>query len=262
MPSISEPQTPSGTPATAQDVPRRRVQKDYPPAPAQLPPREIFPGVWFISASHPHGFPPGLRYSRNMVVVRTAEGLVLLNPVRLSDTAQRELLHHGPIKHVVRLGTYHGRDDAYYVETFDAEFWGVPGKQSYPSPAFTRELSEHGPFPIPGARALIFTQAALPECVVLLPAHRLLVTCDSVQHYLGDPQLSLLAHLIMRPMGFFKPCVIGPLWLKAATPAGQSLRADFARILATDFDNLVSAHGVPMFGGAKAALAEQVAQLR
>jgi hypothetical protein len=39
------------------------------------------------------------------------------------------------------------------------------------------------------------------------------------------------------------------------------MRADFERILALDFDNLVSAHGTPKLGGAKAALSRQVMRL-
>lgn len=57
-------------------------------------------------------------------------------------------------------------------------------------------------------------------------------------------------------MGFFTPCVIGPVWLKAPTPPGGSLRADFERVLALDFDHLIAGHGTPRIGGAKEALAK------
>jgi hypothetical protein len=195
-------------------------------------------------------------------VVKTGDGLVLLNPVRLSDAGEAELLKLGPIRHAMRLGVFHGRDDAYYLEKFGVEFWGVPGNQrTYPEPKFTREITADGPFPVPGAHAVIFEQAQLPECVVFLPAQRLLVTCDSVQHYENDPLISRVGKLVMRPMGFFTPCVIGPIWLKASTPKGGSLRADFDRILALDFDNLVSAHGTPKLGGAREALRRNVERL-
>jgi hypothetical protein len=39
------------------------------------------------------------------------------------------------------------------------------------------------------------------------------------------------------------------------------MRADFERVLALDFDNVISAHGTPKLGGAKAALARNVARL-
>jgi hypothetical protein len=162
----------------------------------------------------------------------------------------------------LRLGTYHGRDDAYYVDEFGAELWGVAGRYTYDHPPLARTIEDGTPLPIPGARALVFATATLPECVVHLPDHRLLVTCDSVQHYERDDRLSLLARLVMYPMGFFKPCVIGPIWLKAVTPAGGSVRGDFERVLALDFDHLVSAHGTPKLDGAKQALRAQVERLR
>ncbi|HKY90137.1 MAG TPA: hypothetical protein VJM11_03820, partial [Nevskiaceae bacterium] len=70
-----------------------------------------------------------------------------------------------------------------------------------------------------------------------------------------------LGNIVMRPMGFFTPCVIGPIWLKASTPPGGSLRADFERVLALDFDNLIGGHGTPKIGGAKAALTRNVEKL-
>jgi hypothetical protein len=233
----------------------------HPPALPHLPLTELFPGVWFASGTISMSRPPGVSFSRNMVGVRAGDGLVILNPVRLSAGAEAELLQKGRITDVVRLGTYHGRDDAYYVDTFGAAFWGVPGEQQYPQPKFTREIAEDGPFPIPDARVVVFKSATRPECVVYLPAHHLLVTCDSVQHYEKDRQLSLMARIVMWPMGFFKPCVIGPIWLKAVTPPGGSLRRDFERVLALGFDNLISAHGTPKMGGAQEALRRQVARL-
>jgi hypothetical protein len=209
------------------------------------------------------GIPLGLKValSRNMVVVRGTDGWVLVNPVRLSERAEAELLSQAPIKHAVRLGTFHGRDDGYYVDKFGVEFWGAQGVQRYPKPPFTQSIQEDGPFPIPGARVIIFNHAQRAECVVCLPQHRLLLTCDSVQHYENDSLISPLAKLVMYPMGFFTPCVIGPIWLKASTPPGESLRADFERVLQLDFDNLIAGHGTLKRGGAKAALAKNVARL-
>ena len=186
---------------------------------------------------------------------------MLLNPVRLSETAEAELLAKAPIAHAVRLGGAHGRDDAYYVERHGAAFWSVPGSQGYPRPDPARDVAEGGPYPIPGAEIVVFKCASKAEHAVLLPEHRLLVTCDSVQHYERDPLLSLLARVVMYGMGFFTPCVIGPIWLKMVTPPGGNLRPDFERILALDFDNLVGGHGTPKLGGAKAALARNVARL-
>jgi hypothetical protein len=221
---------------------------------------ELFRGVWFAPSTIKMSAPP-ITISRNMVVVRANDGLVLLNAVRLSADAEAELLRNGPIMHVVRLGALHARDDAYYVEKFGASFWAVSGKQQPDQPPIDHQIDDTTTLPIPGSKALTFATATLAECVVFLPEHRLLVTCDSVQHYENDDRLSLPARIVMWPVGFFKPCVIGPIWLKMVTPKGASMRADFERILALDFDNLVSAHGTPKLGGAKAALSRQVMRL-
>ena len=239
------------------------MKNDHPPASYHLPVRECFPGVWLASSAISMAIPLKLKitFSRNMVAVLGSEGWVLLNPVRLSESAEAELLAKAPFKHAVRLGALHGRDDRYYVDKFGVEFWGAAGKQAYPEPKFSREITEEGSFPIPGARVVIYKAAKMAECVVCLPQHRLLVSCDSVQHYEHDSLLSALGKLVMRPMGFFKPCVIGPIWLKNATPQGGSMRPDFERVLALDFDNLISGHGTPKIGGAKEALAQNVARL-
>lgn len=236
----------------------------HPPADFHLPLRECFPGVWLASSRIAMKIPLGLKitFSRNMVAVLTDEGWVLLNPVRLGAEAEAELLARAPIRHAVRLGTFHGRDDAYYVDKFGAGFWGVPGQCSYAEPKYTHEIREDAALPIAGARAVIFRSASHGECAVHLPHLRLLVTCDSVQNYDNDPLVSPLGRLVMRPMGFFTPCVIGPIWLKAVTPPGGSMRADFERVLALDFDNLIGGHGTPKVGGAKEALRRNVAKLR
>jgi hypothetical protein len=239
------------------------MKSDHPPALYHLPVRECFPDVWLASSAISMAIPLKLKimFSRNMVAVRGPEGWVLLNPVRLSESAEAELLTVAPFKHAVRLGSLHGRDDRYYVDKFGVEFWGVPGVQKYPEPKFSQVIIEGGPFPISGAQVEIFKDAKLAECVVCLPQHRLLVTCDSVQHYDHDRLISALGKVVMYPMGFFTPCVIGPLWLKMVTPPGGSLRADFERVLALDFDNLISGHGTPKIGGAKEALAQNVERL-
>lgn len=241
------------------------MNRVHPPAERHLPLREVFPRVWLASSEVTQTLPLGLkiRFGRNMVAVHSEDGWVLIDPVRLSESAERELLSRGPIRHLVRLGTYHGRDDAYYADRFGAaEFWCAPGVQSHPEPRAARAITEDGPFPIPDAKVVVFKAATRAECAVFLPQQRLLLTCDSVQNYERDPMLSPLARVVMYPMGFFSPCVIGPLWLKWTTPPGGSQRADFERILALDFDNLIGGHGTPKIGGAKAALARNVARLR
>src|SRR6185369_7251769 len=70
----------------------RRVpdMSDHPPALHHLPPQECFPDVWVARSAIGMSIPLGLKitFSRNMVAVRTPEGWVLLNPVRLTESAE------------------------------------------------------------------------------------------------------------------------------------------------------------------------------
>jgi len=113
---------------------------DHPPASHHLPLRECFPDVWLASSANAMSIPLGLKitFGRNMVAVRVPDGWVLLNPVRLSEGAEAELLAKAPLKHAVRLGTFHGRDDRYYVDRFGVEFWVCPESRRTPSRAFSR----------------------------------------------------------------------------------------------------------------------------
>ena len=66
---------------------------------------------------------PGIRLMRNMVIVRSGEELTLVSPVRLSPGGEAELKRLGTVRHVVKIGFFHGVDDAYYRERFSATYW-------------------------------------------------------------------------------------------------------------------------------------------
>ena len=68
------------------------------------------------------------------------------------------------------------------------------------------------------------------------------------------------ARLIMPLIGFKRTTLIGPLWLKAMTPDGGSLRPDFERLLELQFDHLIAAHGGPRRDDAHTAVAAAFAR--
>lgn len=197
---------------------------------------------------------PMMRVSRNMVIVRHGGELTLMNPIRLSPQGETDLEALGTVRHAVRLGFFHGVDDAYTVARFGAEFWSQALSTHHEEPAADHELAEGGPLPIPGAELVEFRETKKPECVLLLNrGDGILLTCDSFQHYGTWERNSLVAKLSMPLMGFRKTLLIGPLWLKYMTKEGGSLRPDFERIAALRFDALLAAHGTPMMTGAHAA---------
>jgi hypothetical protein len=108
---------------------------------------------------------------------------------------------------------------------------------------------------------LSFSAAAFPEAALVLSAGKgVLLTCDSLQHYGDYSNNNLVARLVMPFIGFPKTTIVGPIWLRAATPPGSSLRADFERLLALNFDALLGAHGTFLKTGAHEAVARAVAK--
>ena len=192
--------------------------------------------------------------SRNMVVVRSGDELTLLNPIRLDEWGEAALEKLGRVRHLVRLGCFHGCDDVYLKQRYGAEFWCQADSRRYPEPTPDRELEQGGALPFPDAQLVAFQAVKRPECALLIKrGNGILVTCDSFQYYPNWERHSLVARLMLPRIGFSKRLLIGPLWKKFQTPDGGSLQPDFERLLELDFDALVSAHGAPLMQGAKAA---------
>lgn len=243
------------------------MSDDYPAATPHDPIEELFPDVYWVHGSVRMG--PGMHINRNMVVLRhvpehDAKGeLTLLNPVRLSDDGEKELCALGDVKHIVRLGYFHGMDDAYYKDRLGARFWcqaGSDGVKGGPEPD---ELIEDGTIlPVPSAKVVAYRETKHPECAVLVQKHGgLLVTCDSVQHHVDMSRCTLPAKAVMHLMGFMHPVNIGPPWRKIMTPKGGSLKPDFERLLELEFDHVVGAHGSVCRGGAREKLKATVTRV-
>ena len=66
-----------------------------------------------------------IKGERNMVIVRDSEELTLFNTVRLSEQGLQQLESLGVVKHVVRVGSFHGMDDPFYKERYGAHVWSV-----------------------------------------------------------------------------------------------------------------------------------------
>ena len=71
----------------------------------------------------------------------------------------------------------------------------------------------------------------------------ILITCDSLQHWTDWSFCSLAARATMQLFGFSLRTLIGTFWLKAVSPKGASLKADFQQLLGLHFDHLIGAHG-------------------
>ena len=214
----------------------------YSAALVHKPIEELFPNIFLVHGSARVG--PGMRMNRNMIIARDGETLTLISPVRVSKTEEAKLENLGSVKHVIRIGYYHGVDDRYYVERYGAEFWCQAGSDHYAEPRPTKSLDEVCALPIAGSELFLFTQTRFPEAAILIKAHGgLLITCDSLQHWTDWSYCTLLAKTVVRIFGFSLRTLIGTFWLNSMTPKDGSLKADFQRLLKLKFKHLIGAHG-------------------
>lgn len=197
---------------------------------------------------------PLIRISRNMAVVRDAGELSLINPIRLDEAGIGALQRLGKIRRILTLGALHGIDDAWYREHFGVACWARPGSRKYPPPTDYRLLDEQQPLPFPDAQLFCFHGTQPESAVLLRRGQGLLLTCDAIQHYGDYHHASPVAKLLLPLLGFPKTTLVGPIWLKAVSPVGGTLRADFERLLELQFDSLFAAHGSFLPEGAHSAV--------
>jgi hypothetical protein len=235
---------------------------EFAPALPHGPIREVFPDVFVVRGSF--RFAPLLTITRNMTILRSGSELTLVSSVRLTEEGERELEKLGKVKHLVKIGMFHGVDDPYYKARYSPTFWAPKGAPHAAGLKEDEELCVTAPLPFADAHLFRFESATKPEaCIVLDPAGGreggVLLSVDSVQNWKNLDGCSAMGKLMMRAMGFLAPAKIGGPWRKAMTPkGGPSLRADFDRLLAEPFEHLLSAHGDPLMKTAKADLRVQV----
>ena len=228
----------------------------YPPAYPHDEIENLYPDVYFLHGSIKMG--PGMRMNRNMVILKNENELTLVNPVRMTDDGLSKLDKLGNVKHILRLGDFHGLDDTFYLDRYKCEFWAQDGQDTYSTPVPTRIITSSTASPFANSEFFIFETAKYPESALLLKSHKLLITTDSVQYHSDWSYFSWFTKLAFKFLGFKIGMNIGPPWLKRVTPQGTSLKADFEKLLALEFDSIVAAHGLPIRNGAKNSLREEV----
>ncbi len=91
--------------------------------------REVLPDVFFVTGTNKiHHEGVDIQTSRNMVILRNGSELTLVNTVRLNEEGLKKLESLGSVTHIVRIGAFHGRDDAFYRKHYPmAQLWGLKG---------------------------------------------------------------------------------------------------------------------------------------
>jgi hypothetical protein len=224
----------------------------YPPAYPHDELKLLHPNVYLLHGSIKMG--PGMRMNRNMIVLKNGSDLSLINPVRMDSDGLLKLDSLGRVKHILRLGDFHGIDDEFYLARYECEFWAQSGQDTYKSPKITRVITSKTESPIPNSSFFTFESAKFPEAALLIKEHRLLITTDSVQYHRDWSYFTWVTKFVFKLLGFKIGINIGSPWLKRVSPENGSMKADFERLLALDFDSIVAAHGLPIESGAKETL--------
>ncbi|MFV8782830.1 hypothetical protein ACNKU7_10450 [Microbulbifer sp. SA54] len=218
----------------------------YPAPQPHGPIQQLLPDFFMVKGTAHLG--PGITVNRNMGIVRYGDDLLLVNPVRLRRREEERLCDLGRVRQAVRLGYYHGCDDLYYRDRFNAFFWRQAHSDHYPLPPADQLLSEEGTSPIPGGRVFEFRNSRLPEAALLVPlSGGLLLTCDALQYWRDWERCSWVGKWLLRITGVHRGMQVSTAWLQRATPPRENSRrwlvGDFERLLQLPFLHMLGAHG-------------------
>ena len=215
---------------------------------------QVFPDVFFITGAMKTVLRnASFQFSRNMTVVRDGNALTLINSIRLDDAGLSQLDALGRVANVVKIGSLHGRDDAFYKARYGATFWAAPGMAHDHGLVADRELRPEGAAPFAGCSVFDFRTTKTPECILHVDcAGGILVACDALMNLGGpDEYFSDQSRQMMQEMGFFQPASMGPVWMQINEPKAR----DFFRLQELSFRHVLCAHGPPLRDSAKEAYA-------
>lgn len=211
--------------------------------------REVFPNIYLVTGTNKVTYNGiNLQHSRNMVIVRNNKKLTLINTVRLNEKGLVALDKLGEIENIVRIGAFHGRDDAFYLDQYQAKLWALKGMKHDNGKLTDIELVPGGQMPFPGCSLFIFETSVHPEGILHLDQEGgILVTCDSIKNWLSsDEFFSTETAKLYEEQGFFGPATISEVWKQACQVQGS----DFEGLKGLSFRHLLSAHGDPLLNDA------------
>jgi hypothetical protein len=232
---------------------RTVIPRPFPPVRPHGELKEVFPDVFRVSGSINIG---PMRFSRNMTVLRQGDSLVLINTVRLNDAALETLEALGQVRHILRIGGWHGSDDAFYKDRYDCPVTSVRGQRYFEGTtaekgntyfASDHEIDADDELPIEGA-SLYVVHTTPPEAILRIPAGGgTLITADALQNWpRADENFNFLGKIGMNLGGMVKPYTMMKPWIDKYKPPKEEM----AGILELGFDNVLPGHGEAVIGGA------------
>lgn len=189
-----------------------------------------------------------LQHSRNMVIIREGNTLSLINTVRLEEQGLRALDALGEVKNVIRIGAFHGRDDAFYCEHYQAKLWAVKGMQHDNDRFSDVELMHNDSLPFSDASVFVFVTSIHPEGAIHMAREGgVLITCDSIKNWeTADAFFSPETAKLYEQQGFFGRATVSEIWKEVCKVEAS----DFIKLSTLSFKHLLSAHGVPLLNTA------------
>eukprot|EP00184_Porphyridium_aerugineum_P002181 CAMPEP_0184695814 /NCGR_PEP_ID=MMETSP0313-20130426/3332_1 /TAXON_ID=2792 /ORGANISM="Porphyridium aerugineum, Strain SAG 1380-2" /LENGTH=261 /DNA_ID=CAMNT_0027154339 /DNA_START=112 /DNA_END=897 /DNA_ORIENTATION=- len=205
---------------------------------------------------------PGVWISRTMTIYRVpnTQDLYLINSCRLDEATEKQLLELGNIKGTIVISKAHGIDEPYYKSKFGGELFSVPTKSFKPaaSGAPPPEFKSVYEMKVPGIEVIELVgidKAKHEEVALYIPASKVLITCDIIQHYGERKQdapalpLNFITGPMMSFMGFRGEAVTVPMFVRVSTTANsiKDLKPAFEAINKLDYDIIVPGHGGPCY---------------
>lgn len=221
--------------------------------------KEVFPNIFFVTGTNitQHNNVE-LQHSRNMIIIRDNEKLSLINTVRLDDRGLAELDALGEVKNIIRIGAFHGRDDAFYLDRYHAKLWALKEMNHANNHITDVQLIPNGQMPVPYCSIFIFETSKYPEGILHIAQQGgILITCDSIKNWLTpDPFFSTETAKLYKEQGFFGSASISNVWKQAC----DVKPSDFERLKTLEFRHLLSAHGEPLFNNAYELVVKTIRQ--
>lgn len=221
---------------------------------------EIFPDIFLVTGANiteHEGI--ALQHSRNMIVIRNKDKLSLINAVRLTESGLMELTSLGKIENVIKIGSFHGRDDAFYLENYHAKLWALPNMEHANNRKADYILTPNSLMPFPNCQIITFNSSKFPEAILHVKQNNgILVTCDSIKNWLvPDEFFSDSTAKIYKEQGVFGCANINETWLQAT----QVDKSELLTLKNLNFCHLLSAHGQPLLNNAYDHIIETLAKL-
>lgn len=195
-----------------------------------------------------------IQTSRTMTIIREENDLTLINSIRLNESGLAALQKLGRIKNIVRLGAFHGRDDAFYQKILQAKLWAFPTMGFGHGEVLDFDLSKD--LPLKNSQIIEFKTTKFKEALLLIEkSQRILISCDSIKNWqTKDPYFSDETWAMMTSS--IGPAKIDKIWLQAMMPSLSEIKA----IGDEDFSILISAHGWPLLNDAKKVVLSSINQ--